>query len=150
MSAFFTDTSALAKRYIPEIGSAWVASWIEPVEGNLIIISELAFVEQVAVLARRRREGMVSNAVFTQLHNDFLLHAEREYLVVGITGALLRQAGDLAARHPLRTLDAIQLACALDSVQTLGLTPTFVSADRNLLIAAAAEGFPTDDPNAHP
>ncbi len=52
MSAFFTDTSALAKRYIPEIGSAWVASWIEPVEGNLIIISELAFVEQVAVLAR--------------------------------------------------------------------------------------------------
>lgn len=59
MSVFFADSSALVKRYVPEIGSAWVASWIEPVEGNVIIISELAFVEQVAVLARRRRRSSI-------------------------------------------------------------------------------------------
>lgn len=150
MSVFFADSSALVKRYITEIGSAWVRGWALPVHGNIVVISEIAAVELVSAFARRRREGSLTAAAFDLLRNNFLLHTEREYLTVRLERDVLRRAGDVAARHPLRTLDAIQLACALDSVQTLGLTPTFVSADRNLLIAAATEGFPTGDPNAHP
>ena len=42
MSAFFVDTSALAKRYLAETGSAWVRSWILPRTGNVTIITRLA------------------------------------------------------------------------------------------------------------
>lgn len=150
MSVFFADTSALAKRYLFETGSTWVRGWVLPIQNNIVVISEIAAVELVSAFARRRRDGSLTPAAFLLLRNNFLLHTEREYLVVGITSAILSETSRLVASHPLRTLDAIQLACALDSVQTLGATPTFVSADRNLRAAAAAEGFPTDDPNVHP
>ncbi len=150
MSAIFADTSALTKRYVPETGSAWVRSWIEPVAGNTVFVSEVAIVELPAALARRRRDGSVSPTEFSQLLNDFLLHAEREYSVIGLESQVLRQASLLVAMHPIRTLDAIQLACALACVSLLGRPPLVVSADRTLLAAAAAEGLPTDDPNLHP
>ena len=48
----------------------------------------------------------------------------------------------------------MHLACALALNRPLvdgGLPPlTFVSADNDLLAAAAAEGFPTDNPNNYP
>jgi uncharacterized protein len=53
LSQFFIDTSALAKRYIPEIGSAWINSWIVPQANNEIIISALATVEIYSLLMRR-------------------------------------------------------------------------------------------------
>lgn len=150
MTAFFVDTSALAKRYVPEAGSAWVRSWIDPSQGNVILISEVTIVELVSALARRQREGTVSSTDFLRLRNDFLLHADREYLVVNLHDRVVLQASRLVAAHPLRTLDALQLASALVAARDLGAIPTFVSADRNLLAVAAAHGLPTDDPHAHP
>lgn len=151
MTLLFVDTSALAKRYVPEVGSAWVRGWIDPSQGNIILISEVTIVELVSALARRQREGTVSSADFIRLRNDFLLHADREYLVVNLHGGVVLQASQLVAAHPLLTLDALQLACALAAGRDLGAIPTFVSADRNLLTVAAAHGFPTDDdPHAHP
>jgi hypothetical protein len=35
------------------------------------------------------------------------------------------------------------------AANVIGTFPIFVTADRKLLAVAAAEGFPTDDPNAH-
>lgn len=149
MSAFFADTSALVKRYVAEIGSSWVRSWISPRSGNTIAISEIAIVELVSALARRQREGSLPPATFINQRNNFLLHAEREYLVVVLHRPLLTEASRLVSTFPLRALDAIQLACALEYTSALGSTPVFISADRNLLVAAAAAGLPTDDPNAH-
>lgn len=150
MSVIFADTSAVAKRYILEIGSAWVQTWIEPARANTIVISEVTVVELVSALARRRREGALSPTDFAQLRDDFLLHAAHEYVRVGLDEPVLLAAGQLVATHPLRALDAIQLACALEYTSALGSTPVFISADRNLLAAATASGLPTDDPNAPP
>ena len=150
MSVFFTDTSGLAKRYVTELGSAWVRSWTDPQAGNTIVVSALAVVETVAALARRNREGALPAPAFVRLRNDFLLHVDNEYVVVALEYRTLVNAAELAVRHALRSLDAIQLACALEFSQATSHVPTFVSADRNLLAAAAAEGFPTEDPNAHP
>ncbi len=149
MSIFFADTSALAKRYIRETGSTWVSSWIEPSFGNIIVIAELALVEMRAAFSRRLRDGTLSAANITQLRNDFLLHAQNEYLIVHLDTPILAQAARLTDNHPLRTLDAIQLACALRAVYLLAEPITFVSADENLLSAAAAEGFIIDNPHAH-
>jgi predicted nucleic acid-binding protein len=65
------------------------------------------------------------------------------------TGNIIAARNSIA-RYPLRALDAIQLASAVQAVQLLSVAVTFASADQNLLAAAAAEGFSTDDPNAHP
>jgi hypothetical protein len=58
-------------------------------------------------------------------------------------------ASELILRHPLRTLDAIHLAAAQEAKRRFAVTPLFVTADQVLLLAAIAEGFPTDDPNNH-
>lgn len=73
MTVYFVDTSALIKRYIPEVGSGWVISWIEPQAGNTIMISDLSTVEIVSGLSRRQREGNITVSAFVQLRNDFLL-----------------------------------------------------------------------------
>jgi predicted nucleic acid-binding protein len=81
-------------------------------------------------------------------------HARLEYVVLGLTQQVVRRAEDLLTVHPLRTYDAVQLAPALESNTRLvaaGLSPLrFVSADPHLLVAAAAEGLMTEDPQAHP
>ena len=150
MSAFFGDTSALAKRYLDEAGSLWVLDWILPNSGHLVIVSDLAIVEMLSLLARRLREGKLSPSNQAILEANFLLHIETEYLVVPIDRGLLTLAGELVKRRPLRALDAIQLASALAAIRTLNTPLTFISADKNLLAAASAEGFGIDDPTAHP
>jgi predicted nucleic acid-binding protein len=45
LSVYFADTSAVAKRYLPEVGSTWVQSWIDPASGHVTIISALSIAE---------------------------------------------------------------------------------------------------------
>lgn len=150
MSLFFVDTSAVAKRYIIETGSSWVLSWIEPPAGNVITVSKLTFVEMRSVLARRVREQLFTLTQANLLWTDFTAHISLEYLVVPLDDRVIRVAEQLVARHTLRTLDAMQLACALEAQLLLSDPVTFISADNNLLVAATAEGLATDNPNLHP
>ena len=100
MSIYFADTSALAKRYIPETGSGWVQSWIG---GHSIIISALTTVEFVSLLARRQREGSVSVAQFDQLRLDFLFHVRTQYHVIALQHDVLGEARRLlASAHWMR------------------------------------------------
>jgi uncharacterized protein len=149
LSQFFIDTSPLAKRYIPEIGSAWINSWIVPQANNEIIISALATVEIYSFLTRRERESSVTSSQRQLMQNDFQFHVQEQYLLIDLDETVLDRARDLLLKHPLRTLDAIQLACALEAAHLFNIQPIFISADTRLLSAASAEGLPTDDPNMH-
>lgn len=102
------------------------------------------------MLARRLRENSLTQKETEPLRGDFILHARDEYLVIELDRIILTHAARLTDAHPLRTLDAIQLACALQAVTLLTEPVTFISADVNLLNAAAAEGLIVDNPNAHP
>ncbi len=150
MSTYFVDTSALAKRYIVEIGFRWVRSWILPSADNIIVLSNISTIEMISVLMRREREGTISQSDRIQAQNNFLHHVENQYLMVDLDSDVLEEARNVLLRHPLRTLDALQLASALDAARALRISPTFVSADTRLLSVAAAEGFAVDDPNTHP
>lgn len=150
VSYFFVDTSALAKRYVIEVGSAWVLTWIEPVAGNAILIAELTLVEMRSMLARRVKAKTLSPNAAKQLRSDFLIHARDEYLIIPIGTGIVSGAEALVDRHGLRTLDALQLASALHAGVLLNDPITFVGADAALLTAAQAEGLSTDNPNAHP
>ncbi len=125
-------------------------SWAEPAAGNVIVLAHLTSVEMFSLLARRQREGTLSPASVATLRNDFLLHVEKEYLVYPQDNAVVGRARNLTMTYPLRALDAIQLASALEASTTLSEPMTFVSADNNLLNAARAEGFATDNPFLHP
>ena len=150
MKFYFADTSALAKRYVPEIGSSWVRSWIVPAAGNVTAISELCRSEMASLLARREREKSLSQTLRDKLFADFLTHTDKEYLVLFLETDVLAYVPDLLFKHPLRTLDAIQLASALAVGRLFSESLIFVSADRNLLKVAAAEGLSIDNPLDHP
>lgn len=50
MQAYFMDSSALVKRYIKEIGSAWVINLFRPHSFNQIFVSEITLAEVIARL----------------------------------------------------------------------------------------------------
>lgn len=147
MTTYFVDTSALAKRYIPETGSEWMTDRMVPSSDHIILVSGLSSVEFVSMLVRRERERFVSNTDRIRLENDFLFHLQHQYLVIAITENVLAEARRLLETYPLRTLDAIQLASANHVNSVLDLNFIFVSADNRLLQAAVAEGFVTENPN---
>jgi predicted nucleic acid-binding protein len=146
---FFVDTSAIAKRYLSEIGSDWVQGWIAPNTGNRILVSEIVVAEMRSILARRVREGL-SQEVADSAKLAFTEHILREYRVIPLNRQCISLAGQLTEKHLLRTLDAIHVAAALQARSTITSPLTFISADRNQRTAAIAEGFALDDPNLHP
>jgi uncharacterized protein len=150
MTVYFMDSSAIGKHYMQETGSAWITSLVLPAAGHVIVVSELAMVEVSSALARKQHLAQISATDMAQNRANFLLHLEKVYLAIPLNVAVLRQASVLVGRYRLRSLDAVQLACALAGTVILGEPLTFVCADINLLSAAAAEGFVTDNPLAHP
>lgn len=154
MSQYFLDSSALIKRYVPEVGTPWMRSIATPNAGNLILIAHITLAEIVSGAMRRKRDGSVSERTARAIRLLADRHASREYRVVGLTEAIVRRAQDLLEIHPLRAYDSIQLASAIESnsrLVTAGLSPLiFVSADSRLLDAATAERLAVDNPNLHP
>jgi predicted nucleic acid-binding protein len=107
-------------------------------------------VELTSLLVRRERAGNISTLRRTRALNNFLLHAENEYLVFELDEVVLAEARNLLVKHPLRALDALHLASAVVAERDLGIKLAFISADVKLLPVAAAAGFVVDDPNLHP
>jgi len=147
MPVYLLDSSALAKRYVAETGSMWIAGLMYPSAVNQINVARTSGVEVVAAITRRVRAGGMradaGAAAITQFRNDF------EKLVrVEISPALVYRAMDLAERNVLRGYDAVQLASAMtlhERYQSLGLSMTLVSADEELDAAALAEGLQAEN-----
>jgi uncharacterized protein len=150
MTSYFMDSSAISKGYVAEVGSTWITSLIDPTAGHVIVLSQLAIIEVSSVIARKQRLGLISVVDATQVRANFLLDVKEEYITVPLDDAVVQQASDLIIRYPLRSLDAIQLACAIEATRVLSEPLIFICSDNNLLVAAAAEGFTTDNPLAHP
>ena len=62
MAAYFLDTSALMKRYVVEVGSAWVTGLTNPAAGRSVRIASVTRVELLAALYRRVRARTLSLA----------------------------------------------------------------------------------------
>lgn len=149
VSVFFVDTSALAKRYISEVGSVWVRSWILPKVQHQVVVSETVLVEMASLLGRHARSGNLSMVASNRLQRTFKRHFQSQYIVIKLATPILREASTIVGKHGLRALDAIQLACAVRAQKQINTPIIFISADANLLIAATAEGFGVDNPLNH-
>jgi len=150
MPADFLDTSALAKHYHPEAGSAEIERlWLDPAQE--LYVSSLSAVEILSVFAGKARAGTMSVAEFHTLRKRFAADLTKRKRLLGVRLLLshYRGAQGLFLRHGLarrlRTLDALQLAVALDLRQA-GRINRMISADRDLLAVAALEGLDTFDP----
>ena len=55
MSDYYLDASALVKRYVDEIGSAWVRQLTEPRPGDAVLLAEITLAEVAAALAGKHR-----------------------------------------------------------------------------------------------
>jgi len=154
LSFYVFDSSALAKRYMPEVGSAWVASITKRSAKHKIFVAQITPVEIVSAAMRRMHSGGLDLQTAKVIRLLVDRHYLRDYAEIRITNTLRERAEDLLENHQLRAADAIQLASALDAhyrLRLIGLpAPIFVCADQRLLAAAIAEGLQTDDPNLHP
>lgn len=157
MSVYFFDSSALVKRYISEVGSAWVQSLTDPAAANTIFIAQITGAEVVAAIGRRL--GNISAADAASAIANFRYDFANQYDPLEITDLLIAQAMDLAETHRLRGYDSVQLAAALEinrrslstGISVLGVPPlVLVSADDELNQAASAEGLPIEDPRNNP
>ncbi len=158
MASYYLDTSALVKRYAQEQGSAWARALADPAARHALYTIRLTGPELVAALARKARTGEMTAAnasgAIQAFRADWDGRGRTLYRVLAAGPVATGRAMDLVVRHGLRGYDAAHLAAALivaDVRRRRGLPAlTFVSADNGQRQAAAAEGLPVDDPNAHP
>jgi predicted nucleic acid-binding protein len=155
----FLDTNAVAKRYVPEPGSAWIQGLCDPSRGHYLFIAQITLVEFSSVIYKKTTSGVPLPRLKTAHADKITALFKRQirrkaYHEVRLTRAILQRATQLIRSHPgLRSLDAIQLASALivrDNALARGISlPLFVTADMKLLRIAAAEGLPTENPEIH-
>jgi uncharacterized protein len=138
----FADSSALVKLYVNESHSEALRSIPQP-----LAVSSLAFVEVSAALHARRRNRTASaeevNAAISDLARRTRGTADiaADIGVVAVDDTRLLAAAELTAHHPLRALDAIQLACAIAARKADPGVRTVAAFDTRLRDAAAIEGF---------
>ncbi len=150
MPNYFLGTRALAKRYKKESGSEYMDRILEQ-PGSRSLISHLSIVELESVLAIKTRTGEIDEQALQIARRRFRADIARQRLLVAppvherhFHGAkrLLIQYG---VPEGLRTLDALQLAIALD-LRQLGQVEVLVAADQRLCHVASMAGCSAVNP----
>jgi uncharacterized protein len=136
----YYDTSALAKAYASETGSADVDDFLSRASVNYL--SELNRVELRCMLARRMRSGEIDavqeHAVWSQFELDIAAEHFDVLPVPPAAWAVAREMIERVTPIALRTLDALHVAIA-STIPSV----TFVTADRAQRDAALALGIET-------
>jgi predicted nucleic acid-binding protein len=119
-----------------------------------VAVGEIGLVEIAAAFAGKLRGAHITPAQYDSARTDLTTDARDEYVLATINRTVVDEAIELTAKHRLRGYDVVHLACALTLNRALVAyrlpSLMFISADDDLLKAAAAEGLSTDDPNRHP
>ena len=129
MNVFF-DSSALAKRYIDEKGSDRVQVILS--SASALAVSVICVPEIVCALCRRRRERKLSTEEYRSAKAAMLTDID-DATVLAVTEEVIARAVALLEQFPLRSADALHIACASE-----WSTDLFVSADDRQCQAAKA------------
>ncbi len=129
----FFDTSALAKRYVEEVGSEQVR--ILCAQADALGVSILVVPELTSTLCRLVRESRLSPETYGSLKTALLADLADADLCE-LTQETFEQTLRCLERHPLRALDALHVGSALVYQPDL-----FVSADHRQVKAAGLEGL---------
>ena len=154
MTDYYLDASALVKRYADEPGSTWVRQITDPSAPHTILLAEVTLAEVAAALAAKHRApGGITRQQRDRALSRFLQDCAESFLILPVDRAGIDRAVELTQNHRLRGYDAIQLATALVTGETLKLqnlpSPVFVASDGDLLTAAEDENLLAENPLDH-
>ena len=129
------DSSAFAKRYIDEAGSQTVEDILSSTtELGLCIV---CIPEILSAYNRLVREKKLAPSQYRQLKARFSADVS-DAVIVDLTPDVLAACTLILEASPVRALDALHVACAVQWAAEL-----FVSADKRQLAAAKKAGLPT-------
>jgi predicted nucleic acid-binding protein len=131
----FLDSSALAKRYVEEPGSEAVDEICAGATG--LAVSVLCIPEIISALNRRVRERALTRNAYAQAKRC-LANDVRDAQVINLTPPVISACTAVLEASPVRALDALHVACALEWEAEL-----FVSADKKQVHAAKRTGLRT-------
>ncbi len=127
------DSSAFAKRFIEEDGSARIEDVCSC--ATELGLSALCVPEIISALNRRRREGSLTANQYRQAKKR-LIEDVRDADIIQLTPDVIASSIEVLESAPLRGMDALHIACALEWGAEL-----FVSSDKTQLAAAKKAGL---------
>lgn len=134
----YLDSSALAKRYLAEAGSADVERLIG--EAEFVATSVITRAEISAALARARRQRLLDSHSASQVRALFTAHWG-SLIRLSLIESTVERADTLAWELDLRGYDAVHLATAVQWNESMGETPLLATYDRELWTGAQAVGL---------
>ena len=134
MKTFF-DSSAFAKRYVEEPGSQAVETLCTA--ATELALSVVCIPEIISALNRRKRERSLSARQY-KAAKESLSSDLRDIAIVNLTPRVLSTCTTILEASPVRALDALHVACAVEWA-----TELFVSSDKRQISAARKAGLRT-------
>ncbi len=131
----FLDSSAFAKRFIDESGSQEVESLCS--QADELCLSVICVPEIISALNRRLREKSLTCQDYTQAKLR-LSQDVRDSVIINLTPDIIQSSIEVLETSPVRTMDALHIACAL-----AWDTDLFATADHRQTAAARAMGLKT-------
>ena len=132
MRVYF-DTSAFAKRYIDETGTADVLAWCG--RASELALSVIAVPELISAFRRLQREGRLTDAQYQIIKRALMLDIA-DALICDTTPQVIQHAVKVLENHTLRGMDAIHLGAAV-----VCAAEVFISADARQCAAARGLGL---------
>ena len=129
----FFDSSAFAKRYVAEAGS--VAVDLLCSQADNLGLSVICVPEIISALNRRLRERALSSHDYKKAKGSLAADI-RDADVVNLLPAVISSCIVILESNPIRAMDAIHVACALEWRAEL-----FVSSDKRQITAAKKAGL---------
>jgi len=131
----FLDSSAFAKRFVEEPGSQEVEALCS--QANELGLSVICVPEIISALNRRLREKSLGRQDYARAKHRLALDV-RDAIIVDLTPDVIHSSIKILETTPVRTMDALHVACALAWDADL-----FASADHRQIVAAKTLGLKT-------
>ena len=148
MNYFLFDTSALAKRYVPEVGTPLINHLLNTVSKQRMFVLVLAFGELVSLFVRKKNSGQISRMSYLQALADS--RSEMISMVIqSVSDDLVWKSLSLIEQYSINATDAIILRCALniaDTLRVLGHDLVLVTSDIRLANSAQSTKLVVWDP----
>ena len=152
MPIYYLDTSAVMKRYIPEIGSDVVEELFEELTSSEVLTTSYLTVLEVNSTVMRLLKGrIITQSDYQRILDRFALDIPNyDISVMPVQNELVDDAIGMVKRFSLRSLDALHIASAVTASDRSSDDQNLyvVSSDRKLVEACGAYRIPAIDPHA--
>lgn len=137
----FLDTSSLFKLYHQESGTVELERLFSEQKITAIFLSEISKIEFTSMIWKKVRTKEIT-FLEAEITLDLFKSDFEKYKFIVLNSLIIEQARILTSKYGtqgLRTLDSLQLSCAISASQNIDL---FISADKILNSLFEKEGLP--------